>query len=204
MSQSYDFRGSIGSPFGAPYPSTPLSQRYPDEVTPLSQRRIDEPFATQPKEEPEEIEEPPEDFGYTVRKPRTRQNLTVDVGPGASGVALPENTVPYAGNSGHYSGCRRVPETNPNYAGLQQAPPWPFWVAAGSPVARLEPTWIDGAWYLVAPVDFKGMEQKMSRQRQAHELNTVDEALRSLDAEGNLPALPPPRHWKEHKSCPIA
>merc|ERR1719316_853620 len=57
MSQSYDFRGSIGSPFGAPYPSTPLSQRYPDEVSPLSQRRIDEPFATQPKEEPEEIEE---------------------------------------------------------------------------------------------------------------------------------------------------
>lgn len=94
-------------------------------------------------------------------------------------------------------------------AGIQEVEPYPFWVGAGTPAARLEPTWIGGEWYLVAPVDFKGLENSekthgFSKEMQNHQLRVVDDAVHHLESQGTLPTLPPPRHWKEHKDCPIA
>mmetsp|Transcript_100175 Transcript_100175/g.192176 ORF Transcript_100175/g.192176 Transcript_100175/m.192176 type:complete len:361 (+) Transcript_100175:83-1165(+) len=80
------------------------------------------------------------------------------------------------------------------YVAVQSAP--------NTKAYRVEPSWMDGAWYLTAPVDFKGMEQYPDRQFDM--LNTVDDAVKELEEKRQLPPLPPPRHWKEHKSCPIA
>jgi len=77
-----------------------------------------------------------------------------------------------------------------------------LWIGVGTPAARLEPTWIDGAWYLVAPVDFKGLDG-LPRERQNQILTNVDEALRQVDQDGQIPPLPPPRHCQED-TCPIA
>jgi len=98
-----------------------------------------------------------------------------------------------------------------------------FWVGAGTPAARLEPTWIGGEWYLVAPVDLKGLENsdktngfpirressdgarefrdEQQRRHFQNELRVVDGAAHQMESQINLP---PPRHWKEHKNCPIA
>lgn len=110
--------------------------------------------------------------------------------------------------------------------GIQEVEPYPFWVGAGTPAARLEPNFSGGEWSLVAPVDLKGIENRQSRSlardkrgfganldhwlpagtlaQHNEDLQIVDEAVRRLDAQGQLPTFPPPRHWKEHKSCPIA
>lgn len=76
-----------------------------------------------------------------------------------------------------------------------------FWVRVNG--KRLEPTWQDSAWYMVAPVDFKGLAS-MPGGGKAKYLDPVDVGVHHADLEGHLPPLPPPRHWKEHKSCPIA
>jgi len=94
-------------------------------------------------------------------------------------------------------------------AGIQEVEPYPFWVGAGTPAARLEPTWIGGEWYLVAPVDFKGLANSerthgFDKETQNAQLRVVDDAVHHLESQGLLPSFPPPRHWKEHKNCPIA
>jgi len=78
-----------------------------------------------------------------------------------------------------------------------------LWTPVGHPAARVEPTWMDSQWYLVAPVDFKGLEQ-LPEHTQHRGLERLDHAVRHLDEEGKIPPLPPPRHWKEQENCPIA
>lgn len=153
-------------------------------------------------DEPEEESEESDD-GQThhVHKPRTKWR---------SGKDHHESITHHGGNRGEsrdnqlahqYHMHERQVHTHMH--GLQEDQPWPFWVGAGTPAARLEPTWIDGAWYLVAPVDFKGADRLPAPVRNAR-FATVDEAVRHLDRNGDIPPLPPPRHWKENKNCPIA
>jgi hypothetical protein len=169
------------------------------------------------QEVPVEEEEEPEPYfvPMTIEKPVTKWKTATDVEGDLP--AVPQTMMPHTGRSivpgyHHTHGHPRQVDTDQRYWNTlneESNQPWPFWVGAGTPAARMEPTWQDGNWYLVAPVDFKGMENmkkqgKWSAGMEYDTLNSVDQAVRELDAQGHLAPLPPPRHWKEHKGCPIA
>jgi hypothetical protein len=170
-------------------------------------------------DEEEELEGNAEGFGtLEVKKPRTKWRTAKDYkGP------MPGRRPPTAGSDAalqdtiypgyhHTQGHPRMVETNERYwnnLNEEHSSAYPFWIGAGTPAARVEPTWQDGNWYLVAPVDYKGLESfkaqgKWSSTMEHHALTGVDDAVMELDEQGHLAPLPPPRHWKEHKSCPIA
>jgi hypothetical protein len=166
---------------------------------------------------PDALEEEPEPMfvPLTIEKPVTKWKTATDV---EGEFPVPQTLMPApTGRSivpgyHHTRGQPRRVDTDPSYWNTlneESGQPWPFWIGAGTPAARMEPTWQDGNWYLVAPVDFKGMENmkrqgKWSPAMEYDTLNSVDQAVRDLDAQGHIAPLPPPRHWKEHKGCPIA
>lgn len=72
----------------------------------------------------------------------------------------------------------------------------------GRPAVRIEPTWREEQWWLVAPVDFKGLEKRDFYHMGI--LDMVDGTLEGMDMQNMLPPLPPPVHWKDGESCRIA
>lgn len=76
-----------------------------------------------------------------------------------------------------------------------------FWFRAGNPAARIEPHWKDSQWWLVTPLDYKGLN-KMTKVQRQELLNRTDTSVANMDREGQLPDLQ--RYWHEGKSCPIS
>jgi hypothetical protein len=184
---------------------------------PLATSTIEAPDALEPSKEEDRVDSLFDFEPVAIEKPRTKWKTATDhegeFPPPQNFVTMPYSQARsvYPGYH-HTGGAPRRPETDPKYWNSLNEDPqsqFPFWVAAGTPAARMEPTWQDGNWYLVAPVDFKGLENmkrqgKWSQGMEYDALNSVDDAVRDLDAQGLIAPLPPPRHWKEHKSCPIA
>mmetsp|Transcript_98167 Transcript_98167/g.278174 ORF Transcript_98167/g.278174 Transcript_98167/m.278174 type:complete len:418 (-) Transcript_98167:175-1428(-) len=77
------------------------------------------------------------------------------------------------------------------------------WYAMGQPAVRIEPTWCEEAWWFVAPIDYKGLEQYNVDSREVQD--RIDSKLLAMEIQDKLPPLPPPRHWRAaNESCRMA
>jgi len=77
-----------------------------------------------------------------------------------------------------------------------------IWLPVGQPAVRVEPNWRDGQWFYTTAVDFKGLERCPLGSKQDM-LILADEALLSMEENGEIPPLPMPRAWTETDTCPI-